>query len=361
MIAHCQTVNQSTCKCSECMSGYTLKNGACIDENGPNVHQPITYACFLAPQGVENICDISNKPSRSMYEAQGCAAVSCEKNCWSCSSCLSGWTYDSISRTCSRNEEPELPDINDPPCPNAPKFYSTNNACVAECSHELCHRCKSTGAHPMTKYYCNDGSALCRVAHCAICSVSSAYECELCSSGYVLDGGLCVDEPVNPGCEDAFCLKCKAGYKRVNNDCVPCEPGTYQEESNFTGSSCKPCQNGATTKEYATTYCPMCMIVYPLDHYGMCTQCDENICKAGVCQGEEGTVWDDTVHNCVPVVCSSHCTACTSSASCTTCEEGYVLQGGSCVKAQARCQDPYVVSDDGCCCVKQEIVNRERP
>lgn len=173
--------------------------------------------------------------------------------------------------------------------------------------------------------------------------------CTACPSGQT-------SEPGAASCSAP--LSCDPGYKLVQTSsgktCVACEPGTYQHEENYTGSECTPCQNGATNRTAGSTSCDMCMRVYPLSHLGMCAQCDPNNCLMGLCEGEPGMVWDGTVHDCVPVQCSEHCTTCTSEANCTVCESPYIIQGGRCVKPQANCQTPYVSSDDGCCCVKTE-------
>lgn len=197
------------------------------------------------------------------------------------------------------------------------------------------------------------GAASCSAAvtcseHCTTCT--SETNCTACATGYYVADGQCVERKT----------KCGPGYKLVktgsaSNDktCIACDPGTEQTQSNYTGSTCTPCPNGATSRTPGSN-CDMCMRVYPLSHYGMCVACDPEYCLRGLCEGEPNLVWDEVVHDCVPINCSEHCTTCTSEANCTACEAGYVLQGGACVHAQARCQAPYIISDDGCCCVKAE-------
>lgn len=197
------------------------------------------------------------------------------------------------------------------------------------------------------------GAASCSAAitcseHCTTCT--SETNCTVCATGYYVADGQCVERKT----------KCGPGYKLVktgsaSNDktCIACDPGTEQTQSNYTGSTCTPCPNGATSRTPGSN-CDMCMRVYPLSHYGMCGECDPEYCLRGLCEGEPNTTWSSVAHDCVPLNCSEHCTLCTSETNCTTCEAGYILQGGACVHAQARCQAPYVISDDGCCCVKAE-------
>lgn len=305
--------------------------GGSSSNNNNNTHMT-TKLCIATQQdaGVHGIaaCDRLYEPA----VPTGCRSITCSSGCWYCSSCVNGYTYNSDNGTCTKDPEPEL---DFPDCPSGVNhlLFDTNNACMSNCSLALCHICKTTGLHPTTKYYCNDGSSYCRVANCRACTVNNAYECEKCQDGYKVasDGSCVADIPEIEGCaeqESAFsCARCKAGYKRWgtrNKTCSICPEGTYSHEG---ATECTPCAEGTWSDPDLgpQSQCAPCVDFFAT-RWGYCTKCGM-----------------DSSTN------TGRCTA-------VACERGYIpTEHLECVKPQANCSDPYESSDDGCCCVKKNL------
>ena len=81
------------------------------------------------------------------------------------------------------------------------------------------------------------------------------------------------------------------------------------------------------------------------------TVCPENAtCSGGNVTCNSGYELKNGV--CVKIACSANCTACSSSTVCTTCAAGYSLIGGKCVAGTvAQCPSDSSMSSDGCCCI----------
>ncbi|KAL7713823.1 Protein serine/threonine kinase [Entamoeba marina] len=185
-------------------------------------------------------------------------------------------------------------------------YYESNNYTVcSKCSMNNCKRCTSTECYLCSNgYYLENGKCIEKET---TCEYAKSNECIKCSNGYYIENGICfncgsncisctnsitcsicnsslnIDGSCNDSIENGDILSndniisCNSNYYLNNSECVDC---------NSTYSNCKECTN---------THCITCQDTYELTNN----------------------------YECIPTHCND--------INCTSCEDGYVLdQNGKC-------------------------------
>ncbi len=180
------------------------------------------------------------------------------------------------------------------------------------------------------------------------------------------------------GCEDGYGVLFVVSATSQDQQCIPCEDKNAVSCSPTYSISFK-CKSGYVNggdvyhnglswcykeipycKEYehiktADVPCIGCESGYTLSADGKScekgTVCPENAtCSGGNVTCNSG--YELKNGGCVKITCSANCTACSSSTVCTTCAAGYSLIGGKCVAGTvAQCPSDSSMSSDGCCCI----------
>lgn len=292
--------------CNSCNSGYTLDvTQGCVPTQNCAADFPIPNGTCTACGDTEcskATCDSSDLVFAGQIDwPEGCICKT------------SGYVYNKSTKKC---EAPSTPDIG-----SCPSEVATYTSCPSECAS--CNKCTSNGS---TKYMCTsciDGYILnsCGAGKASMCTVQN------CGPGKYLEGSSCTGS----------CKTCPAGYYCDGSTKKICSAGTYSEGG---ASSCTTCQAGSsslTTGGTSSSSCTMCMVLFPLDHLGMCTQCNPSGCTAGLCGGEEGTEWSSSAHNCVVAGCPAG--QYMSGGTCKTCPSGTDSDPGStsCYNLNEKC------------------------
>lgn len=163
--------------------------------------------------------------------------------------------------------------------------------------------------------YPDDNLKICKAcpAECSTCLDSST--CSTCKSGYYLDGTQCL--PCHSSCLEctsiSTCSKCNSAFFFYDNFCFPfCPQGTflvpYANYCEICHTSCKNCSHSfdrcffCISTKYLFDY--QCLDTCPIGWYA-----DENrICRA----------------------CKPECLTCTNSFTCSSCQNGYYMNGSIC-------------------------------
>lgn len=235
-----------------------------------------------------------------------------------CTSCESGYYYNSTSNTCAAS------------CIDGNYGNSTDNTCYA-CSLSDCDKCSSD----------------------TICT-----ECD--TSKTLLTDGTCGDTCETDEFEDnygltiMFCRSCPSTCETCTNmtQCDTCKTNFYAWTISAGDIKCvETCPDGTFGEDTGTLVCTDCMT-----NCNQCTSdtlCDE--CVLGMVSQTDGT--DDTCQaSCdtgyydlggVCTACDSDCDVCTGNNQCTTCASGYSRNDTICI-ADATCIGDYFV-DSGVC------------
>jgi len=200
-------------------------------------------------------------PASSFFNGQRCAP--CQANCHctqenTCSSCLSGYTYDALFKNCLQ-------------CPTASS--SVNIGCK-ECCYKVqgpafvCSSCQ-TGVYIYqiggqclnlvgctkitdqgscltcaTKYYLSQGACQPCHASCQTCTDSSL--CLTCASGHFLGTNINYShcQACSLGCKTctsaSTCTLCDSGYYLLSNSCTACSSALCATCTSTTCSACSP-------------------------------------------------------------------------------------------------------------------------
>lgn len=318
--SNCLNCENST-TCSECSLGYYLQENQCwaCSEHCSQCHETACLTCFpgygLNSNGQCISCNVAN-------------CLTCSDNNV-CSECISGFTFNSTTKTCG--------------CSPSELWNSTLNKCI-----------------PCNQLYSNCDS--CNSAQCLTCN-SGFYQSSITNQCVA-----CNQDPKCAMCNTTKCLSCVSGYYLLaNNTCASC----YIDCSNCTGpqsNQCLSCVNGFFLLEgenqCATSNCPnsLCQAcvrqtdgslgcVECIDHYfmntdlGICDFCDPSCLT---CSNKGATncltcpsyslYYKDT-KTCVNN-CSSQCLTCNglTNNDCLSCSNGLVLFGGQCISSDSASQ-----------------------
>ena len=96
----------------------------------------------------------------------------------------------------------------------------------------------------------------CIDAHC-ISAISSSSKCLKCSSGYLLESGLCESCPANATCNGTSSFTCKSGYWLQSGACKSCPANaTCDGSSSFTCKSGYKKSGNSCIKDRTVNSCP---------------------------------------------------------------------------------------------------------
>lgn len=251
------------------------------------------------------IANAQNCPAAYFFNGQRCSP--CQTNCQcsqqnTCSSCLSGYTYDALFQNCLQ-------------CPQA--VDSVNIGC-SQCCYQVqgpafvCSSCQSG------IYVYQIGGQCLNIVGCV--SLTQQGACTKCASGYYLSQGVC--QACDPSCATCYhsslCLTCNPAYYNGTDVgyslCQSCSLGCI---SCTTGVTCVTCGQyyriSAGSCISCTSNCQTCTSL-------VCTQC--NTALSGLISGVCYLCTDISVQG------SLGCTTCTSNGVrilCSVCSNGYYL------------------------------------
>ncbi|KAL4468978.1 hypothetical protein ABPG73_019746 [Tetrahymena malaccensis] len=266
--------------------------------------------------------------------------------------CLDGFAGEDCSKSCGPSEVWDGTQCTTV-CPDN-SFLNPDNTCKQTCPKA---------------YYKNSDQKTCNLCHktCSNCTGPLNSQCSECNSGYFLQGTTCQVQLI---C-DTTCLTCSGLSK---NECLTCIEGRFLDSS----KQCQNCQTPCSKCVDLSTKCSDCIIDYnfnsannscspicdqscltcssPKDSNkclscndgffllsGKCIQCQmpcsSCIDTSNKCLKCVGNYKLDST-NCIPI-CDSTCQTCSKpydSNSCTSCNDGFFLDGTRCKSCSSPCQ-----------------------
>ena len=290
-------------KCSKCDAGYYANDGGLSCDLCHNICETCRdkYYCLTCKKG---------------YFLEEVLCFKCVSNCEECDSldCLK----------CN------------------PKYYLSDGLCY-KCA-DICHECigptESDCIECEAGYFYSGANRRCFKCHesCIDCTGPNDYECLSCSEGYFLLQNIYI----MPNVEGSKCTKCEEGCLNCVNTrkCVRCKSG-YRLVNNNGNPSCEPCEEGCAICSESPEKCIACSIGYyansiPSQDYVNCTKCPPNCHECFIDDGGElicmtcfdGYYKDNETGTCNE--CKFPCSICSSIDSCLSCVPGYLLEGNSC-------------------------------
>ncbi|KAL4456740.1 hypothetical protein ABPG73_014766 [Tetrahymena malaccensis] len=383
----CITCNSIT-SCISCQSGFYLNGDQCLqcDSSCQSCTGPGPNNCLICKQTGYFIsiklnktcipqCDLSQAQfidSTSNPQQQYCVPCNnlCQtcNNASSCSTCIQGYYFD--GNQCSMCDNSCLSctgqgasncDI----CQNN-YYISTkqNNQCVPDCNLNQAQYIDQT--NPLQKY-CKQC-----ISSCQTCS--SQQNCTSCITGYYLNQNVCLK--CDGSCQSCTgsgpnsCSICsQQGYyisTQQNNLCVPqCDlsQAQYIDSSNSSQLFCKKCLPSCQACSDGQS-CTSCIVGYYLAN-NICNKCDSSCasCKGPsssdclTCNQSQYFISVKQNNICVPIcdlsqsqfidnsnplqaycqICMSSCQTCINLTSCTSCVQGYYLNGSICSQCDSSC------------------------
>lgn len=290
--------------CLECIPGTTLKEGKCHNDCpiGTSSNNGVCLMC--GPNCNEcvamdtNIC-IKCKPQFFLKKnecVEDCGPSSYADERGNCRNCLHNCEICNDSATCKKCAE---------------GFFYYLNQCIANCPSGFVGKDKEC-------VLCDPDSK------CKSCQSANLTNCSSCFEGMLLFDGKCTNEcPAGHFAESKVCSKCTANCAFCSNNlvCNECNENYFIKD----GSCVEECGDGFTS---IFDTCSPCNILGCSDCSG-----DRNSCKVckqpyyffnGNCLKEcpRGTTKDSN-DNCVS--CIDNCLSCATEATCSSCNEPFVL------------------------------------
>jgi hypothetical protein len=247
-------------------------------------------------------------PSSYFFNGQRCAP--CLPNCQcsqenTCSSCLSGYTYDALFQNCLQ-------------CPVATGLV---NIGCQECCYQVkgpAFVCSTCQAGP---YVFQIGGQCINMQGCLAITTQGA--CTQCTSSFFLNQGSCVGcDPSCATCNDlSLCLTCATGYYNATNvDYSMCQACSLGCQACTSSTVCTSCGSGY---RLATGSCTACSSSCLACSATVCTTCNQ---LSGLISGICYLCTDTSKQG------SAGCLTCTSNGvriQCTSCSPGYYLNTGT--------------------------------
>jgi hypothetical protein len=351
----CKTCNDVDAQhCTACPDDKVLSSGACVDP-------PIVCDKTCLDCDGPNPWECTDCPDNLVFNEGYCEQQNCVS--WN-------YTYTEVDGRCDTDCDCDgarrcSPDKYCQECDDLafefPSIYPPSDCPACDKSCETCDGPTDTDCTS-----CDNGFALVNGAcvpcdtSCATCSGTTDNDCTSCPQGFILDGGKCVVPP--PVC-DPTCWTCSGTGP---NDCTSCPQG-YQLEWD---SSCQLIENcvkwGYSHDESTNPLGPNkcyndcdCDGTRRCSPTGLCRECADlanaypsqyNIADCPVCDKSCLTCDGPSDSDCTACadsfvlidgscsICDSPCLTCSNDTdSCTSCEDGYVLNGTSCVEPPIEC------------------------
>ncbi|KAL4469881.1 hypothetical protein ABPG72_011102 [Tetrahymena utriculariae] len=382
----CQTCNSNSL-CNSCLSGFYLNGNQCIqcdnscsscNGSGPNQCLTCKQFSYFISVKLNGICT----PQCDLSQAQFIDSTTnplqqycmpCNNLCQtcnnpsSCSTCIQGYYFngnqctqcDSSCLSCTGQGASKC-DI----CKNS--YYisiSQNNLCVSECNLTQPQYIDQTNPN---QFYCRQCQSICQTC-------SSQQNCTSCIPGYYLYQNQCIQCDVScksctgPGPNNCSVCSQQGYYISIqqNNLCLPqCDlsQAQYIDSSNSSQlfcrkclASCQKCNDGQS--------CFTCLQGYYLAN-NICNKCDSSCasCKGAsqsdclicnqnyfilvkqnnICVPQCDLSQSQFIDNSNPLqlycmTCKSSCQTCINSTNCTSCTQGYYLNGSICFQCDSSC------------------------
>ncbi|EDR28406.1 protein serine/threonine kinase, putative [Entamoeba dispar SAW760] len=334
---HCLQVSTNTHSCTECVNGYYLFGGLClqcssffdhcIDCGEIQMNNFTHTVCKYCEEGYYS--DVGCSPCSNINGCKRCENIlrKGDMSTKICYECIDG--YELIDGMC----KPLLNCVKatGPICNVCRKNYLPQSGrCVPmkevipKCSSTLNGKCNSCERN----YYITSTNEcrLCNIKGCSDCSIDGV--CTMCEKGYWLDNRFCSKCDTIANCvechnDNSGCLYCKEDYYVSNGLCVSCSSGVtdhckscLQKGNTIT---CTSCQEGYYLQE------SKCLQCNTLD--SLCLTCSPSEPRCLSCKSTHFPMGKQCL------LCSTrlvHCLECSSLEECTACESGYYLSNGEC-------------------------------
>ncbi|KAH0576095.1 Cysteine-rich membrane protein 2 [Spironucleus salmonicida] len=311
---HCDKNLTAACKCynaSYCASCdfYAQKCGKCL----PHMHFNSDGECAVCYDG------FSLESSQCM-PCTGSQLYPC--TCKTAKNCSTCHIIAGTCKTCLRNFDFK----GEIPCQNClPGFYKENSAvgdtcvpCIDNCLicslDTNCTICKNGFLFQSGKCEktCKIGDRSCAsnqicdkickdcTGNCATCK-GSVDKCVTCKSGFILENNKCAacgSNCLNCDGDKSKCKLCKDGFLNFDGGCITCIGNSTQK------CNCGKAENCATCDAKNSNVCETC-----LPGFFKGNNLETDTCKA----------------------CNEKCATCTQENTCSSCKNGHVLTGNTCV------------------------------
>lgn len=364
--------------CVGCAVGYWRQSGrcvqchascdSCVDSNycvtcktGYYNESTGDYPLCLACTGGCSQCTSATacQACAPQYRLSGSTCVACSANCVSCSStactqCLTGYTV--ISSTCyACTDISKSGSLGCLTCVTTGSsitckscqsgfFLNSAGACVScsltypnslTCTSSGPTQCNNDYITPISsRYHLVGTSCILNTRNCKM--MNSNGTCSSCyfENGmyYTLSAGTCVNCSIT-GCDNTrldvskgcVCQACLAGYRFVNNICIPC--------ANLRCTSCpmdiNNCTSCVDTFGIFSSACAKCNL-------NNCLNCDGDVSKCLSCANGY------YLENSQCYACQTSCSRCTSNTKCVECAAGsYLAETGLCMQLPVNCVEVY--------------------
>ncbi|XP_052787490.1 multiple epidermal growth factor-like domains protein 6 isoform X1 [Mya arenaria] len=373
-INKCITPNCKSCyqsigsySCSECKSGYYLKNNICYN-CGSQCKSCATYSCLSCNDGYwgdtcENNCNESCASCQKLngfcltcdpgYYVYNGKCNTCGTHCavcgaTRCSSCYDGYWGDTCENSC--NESCASCQKWDGYClacdPGYYVYIGKCNTCgthCAVCGATRCSSCYDGYWGDTCENSCNES--------CASCQKWNGY-CLTCDPGYYVYIGKCNTCDTHCAvCGATWCSSCRVGYwgNKCENSCTGRCASCQQ--SNGGCLSCKPGYMGSTCDERCVEYCLECdrldgnCISCDKSHWGYA--CDACNVQCKICNQSNGCLECNVGYygQTCDKDCGVYCQNCDRINGCLQCLPGYYKHNNMCAECSYR--------SNGCTCTSK--------
>lgn len=346
--------------CTSCPIGYYLNSNSLCEECLPNCidcdNSSVCTQCaekYYLSNGVCEKCDES--------------CQTCNDDTNACTRCASGYYFNQFKRCikCGDNCDKCLDSTHCLDC--ATEFFVAPDGSCSPCA-DVCFECTGPTAADCIEcdpgFYLSNSLKKCFKCHeaCTDCYGPNDYECTKCSPGYFLNEKQCVK--CEYGCKNCTsttkCIECNEGFYLTRDNCVHCNEGckscpsgvdkcteclTGFYESNRDGNivSCSMCPEDCVScsqSDSGDIVCNNCYDGFYLKNE-ICEKCSspcetctsEKVCKTCIKGHLLGS--DSSCSS----VCSSSCATCENTPdSCTSCKDGFILNGTVCLQCPNNCK-----------------------
>lgn len=321
----CSNTNPSTC--ITCLQGYSLQS--------------------------TNICVPCQSPCKTCAASNPSSCLSCYNNAFLGNSTCLQCAASSNCLTCSQTNTSQ--------CLTCPFGFSLNsgNICVFGCPNN-CLSCSSASVCTMcVEGYSPNSQGVCLpcLSNCRGCSSQANGVCVSCGQGFFVNtqqvcqacSSFCLT------CSNIGCSQCMVGYTLTPtftcqpNCKIPCATCSASNPSSCTsclaGYAFVPTSNSCTAVSTCTGGCTVCPYNYVLNNQ-QCLQCGNTACsRCSVTNLNACTTCYDGfyLNGTTCSACPAGCSTCSNPQNCLSCSSGYTAQvqtiatQTSCVKCQSPC------------------------
>lgn len=226
-IKSCKTGSNYKYQCTDCVDGYTLSSGSCVDkacsDHGTGYYSPVTDNCTSVKIGKTG-----------------------DTYCYKCTKCKEGWTLNETNYKCDKNSC----DYSTSRISNCIKYAS-----ITKTGSGLCYKCSTcadgytlnTAGTACSSINCSTGytTGMTNLSHCTnasthVAGTSYCHKCNTCAGEYYVSGSKCAacdwqghglsSCPGNCNCSSKSCgiltkykvTSAKSGYYVSGSTCPAC-------------------------------------------------------------------------------------------------------------------------------------------